>query len=431
MNSSSLKGLLALIDKIPVDEAVSRTNIADPLPFLRFIETAVDKRVTIDDFQVLQPWAITALAALSNHPESPIHIENLHDKPCAKFAASLGLDDIVNGTDVHGAPEEGRTVKLTRVTEFIQIEPVSANIAKLIVSDSLTDKQNQYFDADEVRSTIRYVMVELLRNVIQHSFDKRGAIILAQRMDHGIEPSIQVAVVDCGIGIHRSLSATHQDIPTPEVALERSIWPSYSGTFRRGQTGSAQNAGMGLFFASEMAKLTSGKLLICSRGASLLIEGDKESKGNNRIELLKTGFPGTLAAFEIPKRGVSDYDALIKTIIDTAVERQTKAITHRWARFDIPQEEVLEFLITIASENTVDAERFSREQLIPRIKSRQSIILNFVNVTICTQSYMHALIFEALRTAFQLKVPLYVKNASESVKDGIRLVELYGLPEDD
>jgi anti-sigma regulatory factor (Ser/Thr protein kinase) len=427
MNSSGLKGLLSLIDKIPIDDSLSRTNIADPLPFLKFLETAVEKRVTIDDFQVLQPWAITALAALANHPEAKVYVENLHDKPCAKFAASLGLDDIVNGTEVHGAPEVGRTVKLTRVTNFADIEPVSGNIAKLIVSDSLTDLKNQYLDADEVRSTIRYVMVELLRNVIQHSYDERGGIILAQRMDHGIEPSIQVAVVDCGIGIQSSLSTTHKDISSPEVALERSIWPSYSGTFHKGQAGSAQNAGMGLFFASEMAKLASGKLLICSRGASLLIQGDPECRGNNKIDLLKTGFPGTLAAFEIPKRGVSDYDALIKKIIDIAGERQKKEITHRWARYDIPEQEVIEFVITVASENTVEAEKFSKEQLIPRIKARQSLRLNFVNVTICTQSFMHALLFEALRTAFELKVPLYIKNASESVKDGIRLVEMYGL----
>ncbi len=388
----------------------------------------MEKRITIDDFQVLQPWAITALAVLATQEDGKLYIENLHEKPCAKFAASLGLDDLVNGSDVHGAPEVGRTVKLTRVNDFAAIEPVAGNIARLIVSDSLTDQTNtQYLDAEEVRSTIRYVMVELLRNVIQHSFDQRGGIILAQRMDKGPEPSIQVAVVDAGIGIERSLRASHPDISGADVALEHSIWPSYSGTFRLGQAGSSQNAGMGLFFVSEMAKLTSGKFLLCSRGASLLIQGDPESKGNNKIDLFKTGFPGTIAAFEIPKRGVSDYDALIKRIIDIASERQKKETTHQWVRYDLPQTDVIEFVIAVASENTVEAERFSREQLMPRIKCGQGLLLNFANVTICTQSFMHALLFEALRTAFESKVPIFIKNASESVKDGIRLVETYGL----
>jgi hypothetical protein len=273
-------------------------------------------------------------------------------------------------------------------------------------------------------------MIEALRNVIQHSEDPAGAVILAQRMDKGPEyeqPYIQVAVVDCGVGIRETLRRTHTDITTTDVALERSLWPYYSGKFHSFQHGSAQNAGLGLFFISEMAKLTSGKLLISSRDASLLLIGDPESMGNNKISSFSIGFPGTLLAFEMPKRGVADYDQLIQRIGEIARSRTAIRESVRWIRFDIPTSDVLEFVITIASEDTVKAEDFSKKELIPRIRAKQIMVLNFIQMKICTQSYLHALLFEAIRIAYELTVPLYAKNASPSVKDGIHLVEMYSL----
>jgi len=158
-----------------------------------------------------------------------------------------------------------------------------------------------------------------------------------------------------------------------------------------------------------------------------LLLGDPEAKGNNKITLLPVGFPGTLLAFEMPKRGVADYDSLIKRIAEIAQTRTVVREKARWIRFDVPPGDAMEFMISIASENTVKAESFSREQLIPRIRSGQVLVLNFSQMKICTQSYLHALLFEAIRTAFELKVPLYAKRASPSVVDGIHLVEMYTL----
>lgn len=431
MKITDLSKLISLIEKAPMGDHPLNVTLSDPQPFLAYLAQAVGKRVTLDDFQFLQPWAITALAALGRADQDErIYVENLHETNSAKFAYALGLDDVLSGNEVHGEPEEGRTVKLMSVLRYDQIEPVSHKISELIVSDAKREGDDEYIDADEVRKTIAYVLVELLRNVIQHSFDKSGGIVLAQRMDKGLsypEPVIQVAVADCGIGILRSLRSTHPDITSPEVALERSILPYYSGTFHTFQTGTSQNAGMGLFFVNEMAKMTLGKMLIASRGASLLIEGDPSGLGNNNIRILPAGFPGTIVAFEVAKRGVADYDELIKRIIQTAVDRRKKAETHRWVKFGVAPKGAIEFVINLAAENTVKAEEFANAELIPRIEARQVLALNFVNVPICTQSFMHALLYKALTRAFALKVDLFITHASESVRDEILFVETYGL----
>lgn len=431
MKLRDIPKLLSLIEHVQPDDSEKLIFLSDPVPFLRLLNRATNKRIELDDFQVLQPWALAALAALGKTTtEGRLHVHNSRSSLPSQFAAALGLDDIISGDQVHGNPEKGRTVKLCEVCTYEEIEPISEQISKLIVSDAANVDQSEYHDPDEVHKTIRYVLIEALRNVIQHSEDPSGAVVLAQRMDQGPgyeQPYIQVAVVDCGVGILETLRRTHTDLGTAEVALERSLWPYYSGKFHSFQHGSAQNAGLGLFFISEMAKLTSGKLLISSRNASLLLVGDPEAQGNNKISAIPVGFPGTLLAFEMPKRGVADYDQLIKRIGEIARSRTVMRENVRWIGFDVPPAGALEFVVNLASENTVKAEEFSKNELIPRIRAGQVLVLNFMQMRICTQSYLHALLFQAIRTAFELKVPLYANRASPSVVDGIHLVEMYSL----
>ena len=428
MKLRDFEKLVSLYEKASPTGPERAAQLSDPVPFLQFINRALDKRIQVDDFGVLQPWAIAAIAALGTTSLGRrVFVQNAHSTPPAQFAGALGLDDLLSGDRVHGLAEKGRTVKLVNVSRYEEIEPVSMEISELVFSDQPGTNSSDYIDVEEVKKTIRYVMIELLRNVIQHSNYPQGAIILAQRMDKYEQPFIQIAVADCGIGIFDSLRVTHVDIETPAVALERSIWPYFSGKFHQGEKGAAQNAGLGLFFVSEMAKLSGGRLLISSRGASLLIQGDPNALGINKIQEFGEGFEGTLVAFELPKRGVADYDALIAKITQLARGRAARREETRWLRFDIPPKDSLEYIISIASENTVIAEEFSRKELLPRILNRQVLVLNFCNMKICTQSYLHAILFEAVRVSHALQVPLFIKQTSPSVRDGIHLVEMYAL----
>jgi hypothetical protein len=176
-----------------------------------------------------------------------------------------------------------------------------------------------------------------------------------------------------------------------------------------------------------MAKLTSGRLLIASRGASLYIQGDPEGLRKNRISVFDTGFEGTLVAFEMPKRGVGDYDMLIRRIQEIALERSIKTGTNHWIRFEDPPSGTLDFIIKLTSEDTVKAEKFAQDQLVPRILKHESLSLDFRHIRVCTQSYIHALLFNALQNAFEYHVPLYVTNATPSVADSIRFLEMYAL----
>lgn len=241
---------------------------------------------------------------------------------------------------------------------------------------------------------------------------------------------LQLAVADAGIGIPASLRGLHPNLSDPEAALEKSLWPHISGTFEEGLTGSQQNAGMGLFFIAEMAKLTGGKLLIATRGATLLLSGWIDEDGNHDLRFIEprgVGFPGTLVVFELPVGDVPDYAALIETIKERAKARTPQRATHRWIRFEPAPPEATTFEIQKQAENTPAAIQLAQTEITPRILRREPIVLDFAGLRILTQSYLHSLLFEPLRLAWALRIPIYVRNVEPAVRSNLELLENYAL----
>lgn len=78
-------------------------------------------------------------------------------------------------------------------------------------------------------------------------------------------------------------------------------------------------------------------------------------------------------------------------------------------------------------EGATEAEQAARTQLQPRLVQRTPIALDFRGIEVCTQSFLHALLFETLRLAWALQVPVYVENADPVVVSGLKLVEAYAL----
>jgi anti-sigma regulatory factor (Ser/Thr protein kinase) len=309
-----------------------------------------------------------------------------------------------------------------RITRFEQIEPFANDVSKALVPSS---------EFEDTRLTLRYVIVELLRNVVQHSHSQHGGFVGADLWNaESGRPMVQLAVADPGIGIPTSLRTLHPNLTDPEAALEKSLWPHISGTFEEGLTGTQQNAGMGLFFIAEMAKLTSGTLLIASRGATLLLSGWTDEEGGHTLRFIEprgTGFPGTLVVFELPVGDVADYPALIETIKERAKERTPQRAIHRWIRFEPAPPEATRFEIQKQAEHTPAAIQLSQTEITPRILRREPIVLDFSGLRILTQSYLHSLLFEPLRLAWALRTPIYVTNVEPAVRSNLELLENYAL----
>ena len=392
---------------------------------LRALSTPAPCEFRFDQNQVAQMWALVGLAARARDsgPERAFLAE-IPRSTSGRFAHAVGLEDAVDGLTAGAPPEAGRTVKLQRVTDITRLEEQSRTIASLMLPGTADE---------EVRKTIKYVLLELFRNVLQHSRDRLGGIVGAQLQDQRAGYSrevVQVAVADSGIGILEALRVSHPKLVEPRAALSKALEPHISGTFVEGRTGSLYNAGMGLFFVAEMAKLTGGRLMIATRGAALSLQGDPDFNQNHDVRFVHPegiGFPGTLVAFELPLGNVEDLDAMLAVIRDRAEERTPARNTIKVLRYEEPPADVIVRLVSLVAENAVAAEALAREQLTPLILAGKAVALDFRTLDICTQSFLHALLFQPLRFSWALNVPIYVINAGPAVRTGLGLVESYAL----
>jgi anti-sigma regulatory factor (Ser/Thr protein kinase) len=110
---------------------------------------------------------------------------------------------------------------------------------------------------------IKYVISELVRNVLEHSESKIGAIVCAQYFRKSNRISIGVA--DRGVGI-RSTIGNSYPVQNDRDALELALRPGITGTTNK-IGGTEYNAGAGLFFTKSIAKVSRDFFLVYS-GAS-------------------------------------------------------------------------------------------------------------------------------------------------------------------
>ena len=85
------------------------------------------------------------------------------------------------------------------------------------------------------------------------------------------------------------------------------------------------------------------------------------------------------------------------------------------------------FLVSVASEDTRAAVDFAKGTLLPRVSLGEPVALDFMNWSVFSQSYLHALLYVVVRVAWATKATVYVVNASPVVRSGIEWIESYAL----
>lgn len=388
-----------------------RFVLEDPVPLLR--EIVAGGPAFLEDVDVAQVWSFAAV--FTQRPVAKISevnglLERLEvPRPLVEREAPRLQDPV----------ERKAFVESLLAIELLRLEraPQEAPAERLL--------GNRFSGHAEARRALYMSLVELLRNVVQHS-RATMAIGAAQRAWRHNREFAQIAVADNGIGIFESLKGHHPTLTDPRAALDKALWPHISGTFEEGLTGTGENAGMGLFMIAEMTKLIGGRLLIATRGATLMLEGDPNDVDKHAPRFLDAEYPGTLVVFDIPVEQVYDFDGILETIRQRVKERTPQRAVHQWLKFEAPPADVPVFSVK-TSENTADAMTFARDTLRPVVFAGKSFALDFAGVDICTQSYLHALLYEVLRLAWATKTPIYVLNAKPAVKSGLELLENYAL----
>ncbi len=182
---------------------------------------------------------------------------------------------------------------------------------------------------------IKYTVGELVRNVLEHSGSKYGAVVAAQYYQSS--NMIRLGICDTGIGIQKAINQSW-DVKTDLDALKLALVPGVTGTTRR-EGGTEANAGAGLFFIKSMATMNRDYFAIYSgSGVYRLLkrrptkklpvlhadpEKDKHVETNQA-----SNFTGTLVAVDISLEKTQEFATLLGVIRGTytqAVKERRKA----------------------------------------------------------------------------------------------------------
>ncbi len=189
--------------------------------------------------------------------------------------------------------------------------------------------------------SIRYVVSELVRNVLEHSESKDGAIVAAQY--HQKSNMIRIGIADTGVGIKKTINQSHKAW-TDIDAIKLALIPGITGTTSR-EGGTSDNAGAGLFFIKSIAAnnrdffmIYSGnalyKLLKRKPGARNVLYADPGRDNHSE----KTNLPywqGTVVGIDISLETTGQFTSLLEMINQTynSAMKERKTARHRKARF--------------------------------------------------------------------------------------------------
>ncbi|NWN46791.1 ATP-binding protein [Pseudomonas canadensis] len=379
--------------------------------------------VKLDFTQVnfIAPYAVTLFAAyyfyLKEVKRKHAQILFSPSSVAGSYLVNSGFLELTKqGSETPNFINGDRIVKLSRIKKSSEIPAFANNVMQVL---SIED--------EEVSGAVKYSLIELLRNVVQHSFSDIGAVAMAQYYPNtGL---VEICVADCGLGIAKTLSEAYPEIDSDMKAVKFATQPHVSRTFVPAMYNSMQdNAGLGLFFIKQIAARASGSLFLGSGSALVDIWGDKKGEEQKIYKIAKKdGWPGTFAYLQLRKDSIAEFDQILQGCRHLAAEARK-----------YPNELALDFITEIpeidglyvvkVTEFEEDVERAShiREvEIIPRINGGVMVVIDFQGVSFATQSFVHALMYKVVRDGQTLGSSLSIANCSNSTREAVMAVAAY------
>lgn len=294
----------------------------------RLAITTHDKWVTVHPANLVLAAALAIKVGKEN-------TEILGDVPdSGRYLDRMGLYALTKTPSpfvYHKNEESGRFVPIKIIKTA---EDQSRFIADMIPLLHLSEKNT---------TIVKYVIGELVRNVLEHSFSKNGAVVAAQYYKR--TNRVSIGICDTGIGLWKSLQNFWH--PKNDIgAIKLALTPGITGTTRR-EGGTAENAGAGLFFIKSIAKITRNYFVVYSGNAEYtLLKHKKRIKGMPRLYAdpdrdphnesdAAASFQGTLVAVDISLDETTEFNDLLASIgdvYDKAI-RERKISKYRLPKF--------------------------------------------------------------------------------------------------
>lgn len=196
-------------------------------------------------------------------------------------------------------------------------------------------------DRPEHTEVIRQVISELVRNVLEHSQSKEGAVVAAQYYPE--TNMIRIGIADTGVGIKKTINHSHKAWSDME-AIKLALKPGITGTTEE-EGGTSDNAGAGLFIIKSIAASNRDFFMIYSGDSMYKLLKRKTKKlqlhadpdGDSHSE--KTDLPyweGTVVGIDISLERTESFGMLLEAIHDAYSKaiKERKKLRHRKPRFE-------------------------------------------------------------------------------------------------
>lgn len=298
-------------------------------PFIRKFDPANPDSLEItanDKWISVHPVVLSMIAALGLKVE-PQNIACQKVKATSRgYLVRMGLFELLNvehEININEHEPAGRFIPLTKVQNSKEISKFISDMVPLL---HLAPEQSR---------SIKYIISELVRNVIEHSGSNEGAIVCAQYYKKSNR--IGIGIADTGVGIKSTINKSHEAKNDIE-AIKLALTPGITGTTKR-EGGTEQNAGAGLFFTKSIATVNRDFFVLYSGNS--LYKLLKRSSSKKRINLYanpfqdrhskETNLPywqGTVVGIDISLDQTEEFSILLDYIRDTyttAVRERKKA----------------------------------------------------------------------------------------------------------
>ena len=280
---------------------------------------------------VLCMVASLGIEVLEKTPNNSIH--------CVKFKAAskhyfevMGLFSFLNlnsEMDITKHESSGRFIPLTQIKKSSDLSRFIEDMIPLL-----------HLDQKNVQP-IKYIVSELVRNVLEHSESKNGAIVCAQY--YAKTNTIRIGIVDSGVGISKTIRRSHSASTNLE-SIRLALTPGITGTTNK-EGGTDYNAGAGLFFTKSIAKINRDFFILYSGNTLFkLLKG----KGRDKVNLFSDPFEdkhtketdlpiwdGTVVGIDLQLTETEEFTTLLESIrnIYTTSVRERKKLKFKKPKF--------------------------------------------------------------------------------------------------
>lgn len=366
------------------------------------------------------PWAVTLFGAyalwLREVRGKEVNLIYDSSSYVGRFLERIGLPQLLGEHKDQAEWADSRIFPLTRVNESKQISPTATSLMELL------DVQDE-----ELEGALKYSLVELLRNVVQHSRSRIGGLVSAMYFpNNGL---VDVVVADIGCGLRSSLQGAYREINSDQKAVRFALMPHVSGTFNSGAYHNMRdNAGLGLFFIREIASRAGGGFFLGSGNMLADIWGNRDGTlGKKYVQARKRGWRGTFALLQLRKESIGEFNALLSKCREIAAEvrkdRSQLLVDFVDEKLELDGLEVVEIK---SIEEDVEAAADIRERvIIPALERQDLVVLDFSGTRAATQSFIHALMYRVFRDSANVGTCLSVSCADAATEEAIKAVAAY------